>query len=192
MTTQDPKTHELIANRWSPRSFDAEHKLSVEQVHSLFEAARWAASCFNGQPWRYVYALRQDKAEFDRLLQCLAETNRNWAFRASMLVVGGYQERFEHNDKPNAWAQHDLGLANAQVMLQATAMRLHVHAMAGFDADKAKADLGFPDGCQPKVAIAIGRIASPEQLDETLRKRETAVRERKALDAILYRGRFGA
>lgn len=186
----DHPVHDLVRARWSPRAFDGT-SLGEDEIGSLFEAARWAPSCFNDQPWRFVVARRDDTESFERIVSCLAEANQTWARHAGLLGIGAITERFAHNDEPNAWAEHDLGLALGHLVLQATAMGLHAHMMAGFDADRAREALGFPEGVKPHVAFAVGRQGDVSQLPETLRERESAPRSRRALDEILFTGRFG-
>ena len=186
----DHPIHDLLARRWSPRAF-ADRAMSPEQVNSLLEAARWAASCFNEQPWRFMVATREQEDEFAALLGCLGEKNQMWAKRASMLLISVAKTRFAHNDKPNRHALHDVGLAAAQLTMQATAMGLVVHQMAGFDADKARDVCGIPDGYEPVAAIAVGYVGDPEALPQALREREKAPRVRKSLSEIAFSGRFG-
>ena len=141
----DHPIHPLIAQRWSPRSF-AEKEIPKEDVASLFEAARWAASSFNEQPWRFVVAARSDREGFEKIVGCLVEGNRAWARSASLLIITAVRTRFARNDKTNRHAAHDLGLAVGNLSLQATDLGLSLHQMAGFDADKARETLGIPEG----------------------------------------------
>src|SRR5579864_8707816 len=111
-STPDYPIHELIARRWSPCAF-ADRPVPVDDLRSLFEAARWAASSYNEQPWRYIVATKADRAEFERLLSCLVEGNQAWAKTAPVLALGCTSLNFAYNNKPNAAALHDLGLASA-------------------------------------------------------------------------------
>lgn len=181
----DFPVHPLIAERWSPRAFDGS-SISTEDLGSLFEAARWSASCFNEQPWRFLIARRDDDAAFQRLLGCLVEFNQSWAKNASVLVITAMRHNFERNDKPNKHAGHDLGLAVGSLTTQAQSMGLHLHQMGGIDPDKARADCGIPDGFEALTAIAIGRQAEPDVLPAELAERERAPRERKQLGAIAF------
>jgi len=182
---------ELLRRRWSPRAF-AERLVEPEKLASIFEAARWSASCFNEQPWNFIVATRDDPAEFARLLSCLVDGNQAWAARAPVLMVSVARLNFAQNDKPNRTAIHDVGLATAHLILQAMAMGLFVHPMAGFYPDKVRELYGVPDGYEPVVAIAIGYPGDPATLSESLSQRELAPRTRKAQEEFTFRGRFRA
>ncbi|MBF0272838.1 MAG: nitroreductase family protein [Magnetococcales bacterium] len=190
MTTPDPALHELIRLRWSPRAFDP-RRVERETVKLLLEAARWAPSCYNTQPWRYLVAFRDDEAGFNRLLSCLVEANRLWARNAPVLMISLAYTRHDHNGKPNRWAWHDVGAANAQLTAQATAMGLAVHQMAGYDPDAVRRLYALDDLFEPVTVLALGYPGSPELLDATLRERETAPRQRKPLEAIAFDGAWG-
>jgi nitroreductase len=174
-----------IAERWSPRAFD-DRPIAEEDLTAMFEAARWAASAFNAQPWRFVYALRGEPA-FAILLACLRETNAGWAQHAAVLVVAA--AKTTHDDgSPNGHAIHDLGQAMATLAIEATARGIHVHQMAGFYPDKARALLGVPDGYEPKTAAAFGYLGDHGRLPDKLRERELAARQRKPLEELTFRG----
>ena len=185
----DHPLHDLMAERWSPRAF-ADKSVSDDQVGSLLEAARWAASCFNEQPWRFITATREQKDAFAGLLGCLAEKNQSWAKNAAVLMISVASTTFAHNGKANRHAYHDVGLATAQLVLQATAMGLGVHQMAGFSQDKAREVCGIPEGYEPVTAIAIGHPGAPEILPDPMRERELAPRSRKSLSEIAFVGTF--
>jgi nitroreductase len=182
---------ELLRRRWSPRAV-AERLVEPEKLASIFEAARWSASCFNEQPWNFIVATRDDPAEFARLLSCLVDGNQAWAARAPVLMVSVARLNFAQNDKPNRTAIHDVGLATAHLILQAMALGLFVHPMAGFYPDKVRELYGVPDGYEPVVAIAIGYPGDPATLSESLSQRELAPRTRKAQEEFTFRGRFRA
>src|SRR5712692_3822648 len=129
--------HELIRRRWSPRAF-AGREVEPEKLLSLFEAARWAASCFNEQPWGFVYALRTERARFDALLGCLVPENQAWAKNAPVLMFSMAKLNFAQTGKPNRHAYHDVGMAVGNLLLEATHLGLVVHQMAGFDIGKAR------------------------------------------------------
>src|SRR3954463_9863012 len=128
--TSDHPVHELIARRWSPYAF-ADRAVSDAVLRSLFEAARWAASSYNEQPWSYIVATKADPEAFERLLSCLVEGNQAWARAAPVLALGCTSLHFTRNGKPNAAAVHDLGLASASLTLEATVRSLFVHQMIG-------------------------------------------------------------
>lgn len=186
----DPSIHRPLAERWSPRSF-ADEAVSSEDLAGLLEAARWAPSCFNEQPWRFLVAAREDEEGFGRLLETLVEGNREWARHAPVLGIGCASTRFERNGKPNAHARHDLGQAMAMLSIEAATRGLAVHQMAGFDSEKAAANCELPDGVEAVTAFAVGRVGSPDALPESLAERERAPRSRKPRGEIAFGSRWG-
>ncbi|MBI1875523.1 MAG: nitroreductase family protein [Acidobacteria bacterium] len=186
----DHPIHDLLARRWSPRAFD-ERPVDRELLHQLFEAARWAASSFNEQPWRFLVAERQAEAEFSRMLECLSEGNRAWARRASALAISVSKLAFDRTGKPNRHHAHDVGMATANLAIQATALGLHVHMMAGFDVEKARTTYGVPEGFDPLTAMAIGHLGPIEVLDERKQAREREPRTRLPLTEVVFRERWG-
>lgn len=183
----DHPVHDLIARRWSPRAVDPSRPVEPEQVRSLLEAARWAPSCFNEQPWRYLVFDGSDEPARERARACLAEGNA-WARQAPLLLLSVARETFTRNDKPNRHAQHDVGLATENLVLQATALGLATHQMAGYDADRARREFRIPEGYTPMAMIAVGHPGSAAELPEPLREREAAPRERRALEEIAFDG----
>lgn len=179
---------DAIAQRWSPRAFRPD-ALTREQVGSLFEAARWAASSFNDQPWRFVYACQQEEPEdFDRILGTLMEMNQAWARNAGLLAIASAQTISSRSGRPNTKAIYDTGQAVANLSIQATAMGLHVHQMGGFSADAAREVLDIPADWEPVVAIAVGYRDQPEILAAELHTRELMDRERRPLREFVFRG----
>lgn len=183
----DHPIHELIARRWSPRAFTGE-PVNREQLLTLLEAARWAPSCFNEQPWRFLVATRDKPAAFDAMLQCLSEGNRSWAVNAAALLITVASTRFAGSGKHNRHAWHDVGLATALLSVQATALGLAVHPMAGFDAAAVRSGYGVPEEFEPVAAIAIGHTGNADTLPEPMRERERAPRIRKPLAELVYEG----
>ncbi|MCA9523114.1 MAG: nitroreductase family protein [Myxococcales bacterium] len=181
--------HELIRGRWSPRAFEP-RSLERETLELLFEAARWAASCFNEQPWRFLTARRDDPAGFELLLSTLGESNRRWAANAGALVIGVAKESFTRNDKPNRHARYDLGQAVATLALQAQSIGVVLHQMAGFDPQKVRALSEVPEGYEPLVAIALGYPAEPTSLPDDLQERERAPRTRKPQTDFVFGAHF--
>lgn len=176
--------HEFIAERWSPRSFDATHELEREQAVALMEAARWAPSAMNLQPWRFAIAYR-GTPEFDRFVSALAPGNNVWAPNASALILAAAVTKMD--GKELRTAQYDLGLAVSLLTVQAHAMGLHVHQMGGYDRAKVSTDLGLSEDIAPVVLLAVGRVASPEQLEAPFMEREVAARQRHPLsDMVLF------
>jgi len=182
--------HDLIARRWSPRALDP-RPVPAAQIRSLLEAARWAASSFNEQPWSFLVARREDTAEFEKMLACLVAANQAWAKNAGVLMLTVAKRTFTRNDRPNRVAEHDIGLAAANVTFQATALGLRVHQMAGIDRDKIRETYGIPEGYDPVTAIAIGFSGSLEQLPEAYRVEEQAPRERRAQSEFVFEGAWG-
>jgi nitroreductase len=183
--------HDLLRRRWSPRAFSSQ-SVSPAQLASLLEAARWAASCFNQQPWFFVVATRDHPQDFSRLLDCLVESNQAWARQAPVLMLSVAKLTFDQNGHANRHALHDVGQAAANLTVQATAMGLVVHQMAGFDTDKARTAFGIPDGYEPVAALAVGYQGDPAALSPKLREREEAPRTRKPLRDFVFSGRWGA
>ena len=189
--TPDHPIHELLARRWSPY-FYADRAVSDDDLRSLFEAARWAASSYNEQPWRYIVASKADPAEFDRLLSCLVEGNQAWAQAAPVLALGCTSLNFTLNGKPNAAAAHDLGLASANLTVEATARGLFVHQMIGILPDKARELYRIPEGVQPLTGLAIGYAADQGSLPEKYHERDLAPRPRKPLAEFVFGGGWGS
>ena len=181
---------ELIAARWSPYSF-ATRAVADEDLRSLFEAARWAPSSYNEQPWRYIVAKSEQTEDFHRLLSCLLELNQVWAKAAPVLALGISRLRFSHNEQPNRAAIHDLGIANGYLVLEATARGLAVHQMIGILPDKAREIYEIPEGYEPMIGLAIGYRGAPQALPEDLAKRDLARRPRKPLREFIFGGKWG-
>ena len=177
--------HELLQKRWSPRAF-SDKAVGAAALGSLFEAARWAASCYNEQPWRYIVARKEQPEEYDKLMSCLVEGNQAWAMQAPVLMLAVTKKTFTFNDKPNAHARHDLGLATAGMMLQAAALDLYMHAMGGILPERAAELYRVPDDFQVATGIALGYLGDPETLEEAHRATELEARVRKPLEEIVF------
>ncbi len=184
----DHPIHDLIKRRWSPYSLDPDMAVSREDLAALFEAARWASSSFNEQPWRYIVAMRDQEEEFAKMLDCLAEPNQIWARDAAVLALGITRNAFTYNGKPNRVAQHDLGAASCSLTFEATARGLCVHQMAGIVPEKIIATYNVPDGFTPQTGLAIGYAAGPERLPDVLEERDTAARTRKPQNEFVFWG----
>jgi nitroreductase len=180
----------LLKQRWSPRAF-AERPVEIDKLLSLWEAARWSASCTNQQPWYFIVATREDQAEYARLLSCLRENNQLWASQAPVLMVSVAKLAFDMNGQPNRYAFHDVGLAVANLIVQATALGLYVHQMAGFYPDKVRELYSVPDGFEPVAGIVLGYPGDPATLPEDLRQRELAPRTRNPLESFVFQGAWG-
>jgi len=186
----DHPINDLTARRWSPYCF-SKNKVSNEDLCSLFEAARWAASSYNEQPWSYIVARQEENEEFERLLSCLVEANQRWAASAPVLALGIASLNFSRNNKPNRAAVHDLGAAGANLSLEATARGLYVHQMIGILPDKARELYAIPEAYEPMTAIAIGYLGDPEGFPQQLQERDANRRPRKPLEEFVFRQRWG-
>ena len=186
----DVALHELIRNRWSPRAF-AEKTVPPEVLRSLFEAARWAPSSNNEQPWAYLVATKDDAENFAKMLSVLAEFNASWARHAPALALSVAHLKTQREGKTNRVALHDVGSATAQLTFEANTRGLQVHQMAGFDAEKARQTFAIPADWEPVAAMAIGYPGNADTLSEKLRERELAPRTRKALGEFVMTGGWG-
>ena len=174
--------HELISGRWSPRKFD-NRPVEPEKLAAMFDAARRAASCFNEQPWRFVWAARDDSEAFGKLSDALVEKNREWAADAPVLFLTVAAKNFSHNGKENSHARHDVGLAMGNLSLQAASMGIMVHQMAGFDSESARRNLNIPDGYEPVAMVAAGYPVESTPAEEK--------RNRRGLGEVVFNGGWG-
>ncbi|MBC5775121.1 nitroreductase family protein [Pontibacter sp. KCTC 32443] len=181
------EVHNLIQDRWSPRAFDSK-PVEDEKLEAIFEAARWAPSAMNEQPWRFVFATKNNPEAYEKLLSCLVEANQLWAKNAPVLILSVAKANYSNNGNRNAYAWHDTGMATANLALQATELGLHLHIMGGFSADKAREVLGIPEGYEPVSMMAIGYLGDPSQLPDHLKAREVAPRNRKPLQELVFNG----
>ena len=187
--TQFP-IHELLSRRWSPLGF-AERLVEPWKLQSLFEAARWAPSSYNEQPWSYIVATRDNPEEFDRIVSCLSPGNVPWASRAPVLMLSVAKTTFQRNGRPNRHAFHDVALSISNLIVQATTLGLFVHQMAGFDPDKARQVFEIPAEHEAVAAVAVGYPGPVDALPEALQERHRAPRTRKPLTEMVFRGKWG-
>lgn len=189
----DHPIHELMARRWSPRVFEEDRPVERAKVLSLLEAARWAPSCFNEQPWRYLVFDESNPDDLERARGCLSQGNE-WAFKAPVLMLSVARDNFTRNEKPNRTAQHDVGLASENLVLEAVNAGLAAHQMAGFDVERARAEFHVPEGFTPIAMIAIGYPyrGDVNDLPEEMRAKELTSRSRKAIGEIAFAGDWGA
>lgn len=179
--TSEP-IHEIIKKRWSPRAFDIKRPVPREMIASICEAARWAPSCFNDQPYRYlVWDIHHNKPAFLRAFNCLGEWNQKWVETVPVLFVALADSIFRKTGKPNRWTQYDTGAASMSICLQATALGLMAHQMGGFDGDKLKAEFNVPDKFTPMAMIAVGYQAEIDVLNKDYHEDEKKSRERVPL-----------
>ncbi len=182
---------DAIQHRWSPRAY-SEKPVEPAKLRSLFEAARWAASSYNEQPWRFIVATRDNPAAYDKALSCLVEANQAWAKAAPVLVLTAISTTFKKNGKPNRVALHDLGAAAAHIAIEATNHGLVIHQMAGVDTDKVASVYNLPEGFEAQTAIAIGYPGEADSLPEGwMREAEKADRSRNTFDAFVFGDTWG-
>lgn len=182
--------HDLLRRRWSPRAF-SDRNVESSKLRSLLEAARWAPSSFNEQPWCFIVATKADMTEYQRLLSCLTEGNQRWAQRAPVLMLSVAKRYFDRDGNQNRHAFHDVGLAVGNLVLQATALGLFAHQMAGFHVEKARETCRIPEGYDPVAVLAIGYLGQPTTLSHDLRERELMPRTRKSLETFVFTGDWG-
>jgi nitroreductase len=183
------RIHELLERRWSPRSF-ANRSVEPEKLRKLFEAARWAPSSSNSQPWHFIVATKDNAEEFARALECLRPGNKSWVPNAPVLGFSVARSTWPDSSDANRHAQYDLGQSVAYLTIEAMAEGLYVHQMGGFFPEKVRETYGVPEGYEPMTAMAIGYGGDAEALPEDLRKRETAPRTRKPLESFVFAGHW--
>jgi len=186
----DFPVHDFIAERWSPRAF-SDKPVAPDVLQSLFEAARWAPSSSNEQPWAYIVATKDDPENFAKLVSVLVPFNVTWARHAPVLALAVAELSFAKNGTPNRNAQYDVGAASAWLTVEATTRGLFVHQMAGYDHDKAREVFRIPAGWEPIAAMAIGYPGDPDSLPQPLRDREVAPRTRKPISAFVMSVSWG-
>jgi len=185
-----PHVHSLIADRWSMRAF-ADRDVEAEKVRACLEAARWAPSCYNEQPWYFIVGRRGEGEAHARLFDCLVEQNQRWAGEAPVLMISVAKPTFDSGGRTNRHAQHDVGLATMNLMLQAQALGLAAHAMAGFKRKETRETFGVPEDHEPMAAIAIGYPGEADALPEDLAEKERAPRQRRPLSAWVFGETWG-
>jgi len=181
------EVHPLILNRWSPRAMSGE-EVSDNELMPLFEAARWAPSSYNNQPWRFVYARRNTK-DWDKLFGLMGEFNQSWAKNAAVLIVVASKKTFDFNGKPSITHNFDAGAAWQNLALEAARKGLVAHGMEGFDYGKAREALEIPGDYDVECMIAVGRKGRKEDLPKEMQERETPS-TRKPLKEIIMEGKF--
>ncbi len=177
----------VFLDRWSPRAMSGEG-IPEEELLTLFEAARWAPSSFNNQPWRFLYA-RRDTVHWPLFFDLLVDFNKTWVKEAAALVLFISRTTFEHNDEISVTHSFDTGAAWENLALQGTLKGLVVHGMQGFDYEKARTSLKIPEGFQVEALAAIGKPGKKEDLPEKLRERETP-NDRRKLSETIFEGPY--
>lgn len=181
--------HDLLRKRWSPKSYSS-RPVEPEKLAAVLEAARWAPSSFNEQPWAFLVAPKDDAPTYQTLLHCLSERNQRWAQQAPVLILSVAHLYHNDTEMENRYAFHDVGLAVAQLTLQATALGLHVRQMAGFDADHARSAFDIPEDHQPVSVIALGYFADDEHSRADSSKTHQPTRVRKPMASFVFRERW--
>lgn len=186
----DHPIQNLLAVRWSPYVF-SEQPVPAADLRSLFEAARWAPSSYNEQPWRFLLGVRGQGDIHQRIVECLTEANQKWASRVPVLAVGTVVSEFVSSGKPNRAAVHDLGLAMGNLLIEATARRLHVHQMIGLDPEVARSAFSIPMNAEAVTAIAIGYADNSGAGEPHLLERDRRERQRRPISDFVFGNRFG-
>ncbi len=174
---------DIVKKRWSPRAF-AQKDISKDDILTMLEAARWTASAFNEQPWRFIVAVKDDSQKYTKLLNCLREGNQGWAANAPVLMLAIAKKTFSNTHGENKIARYDLGQAVSALVLQATELNIYSHQMAGIYADKAKEAYNLADDYEAVTAIALGYLGDIEQLPDDLQAKEKSERIRKSIAEI--------
>lgn len=181
--------HELLQKRWSGRAYDSVRDVSDEILQSVMEAGRWAPSCFNEQPWRFVFCRKSSNPNaWQKAFDCLWPLNQGWCQAAPVLVITCAKTQFTHNGEPNSWAIYDAGAAALSISLQTAALGLMAHQMAGFDPQKARDSFAIPDLFVPVAMMAIGYQLPAEAVPEALCEKEMAPRQRNPLSQHFFAG----
>lgn len=183
--------HDLISHRWSPRAFDA-RPVEPEKLRALFEAARWASSSYNAQPWYFIVATKDDPENYKKVLDSFVEFNQGWAKNAPVVALSVAGHKMPHDGSQNRHAFHDVGQAAANLALEATNLGLQIHQMAGIIPDKARQIFSIPADYEAVAGIAIGYPGDPMTLPEgRLRDTETGPRDRKPVSSFVFTGAWG-
>jgi nitroreductase len=176
--------HELITKRWSARSF-SDDPIDSQKIYTLFEAASWAASSMNEQPWRYKFAIRDDTMEFKKFHNCLFPGNKPWSSSAAVIILSLAKKFYSRTGSINKHYFHDVGAANNNLLLQAASMDIYGHMMAGFDEKKTIETFTLPPDLEPVCFIVLGYLDQAEKLEEPYLSRELQERSRKRLEEII-------
>lgn len=180
------KIIDIIKNRHSPRAF-SDKIVSENDLIKIFECAQWAASAYNEQPWRFIYANKADNAKYNKLLDCLVESNQVWAKSADVLIITLAKKNLTRNNKPNRHYMYDLGQSVANMAIAAESLGMHMHQMGGYFKDKVIEHFDIPDEYESVSMIALGYKGDASILPEDLRANENKARVRKALDEIILK-----
>ncbi len=182
-----PEVHKLITDRWSPVAFD-DRSLEADQVHLLFEAAKWAPSARNAQPWRFIFVTKE-MPDYKVFLDLMTEANQVWASTAPLFVMPLAQVISQYKNRPSRLAFYETGMAVGNLLLQATAMGLMVHQIGGYDVERAKEALAIPTRYEPMTIMAIGYKGDRAKLPKDVAAREDKERTRMDISEFLVQGR---
>jgi len=182
--------NKLINKRFSTRAY-SEKPVEEEKLIKLFEAARWAPSSMNEQPWRFIVVSKNENDGFQKLFNTLSEGNKIWADKVPVLILVLAKKTVERTGRNNRHSWYDTGAAVALVSMQATEMDLFVHQLGGFNANESAELFEVPDEFEPVIVLAVGYHGNPDELPENLKARENAVRKRKSIDEIVFNEKFG-
>lgn len=188
-TNNNHPLNELIKQRWSPRAFSAK-SVEKEKIKSILEAARWAPSAFNEQPWRFIVG-EKGGSTYDSILSTLVDWNILWAGNAPVLILNIAKKTFTQNAKPNVTFKYDLGQAVGLMITEAVDKGLYTHQMSGFDADKAAELFNIPDDFQAVSVTALGYYGNADELPKDMAEMETKPRERKEFKDVVFGEKFG-
>ncbi len=182
----------LLAQRYSGVSYNPNRTVGKAELRALVEAGRWAPSCFGDQPWRFLICSKSDnRAAWDKAFACLGEGNQPWCQHAPVLIISCCDTQFVHNDKPNAYGPYDTGAAALSICLQAGALGLMTHQMAGFSADKARELFAIPERYKPLAMMTVGYQLDEDKLPEAFKARELKPRARSPLESRFFGGEWG-
>lgn len=187
MKKRSKTLHPLIRKRKSVVSFTPEIP-DDRTIKMLFEAARWAPSSSNQQPWRFIYATHEDKSQYQRFYNLLNEGNKRWANTAPILALSVAEVISDYKNRPNRFAFHDLGMAVGNLLIQATNMGLYVHQMGGYDVEGARKEFNIPERFEPGAMIAMGYHGEIDHLPMELKRKELKKRTRKEVEEFVFRG----
>ncbi|MFA6978271.1 MAG: nitroreductase family protein [Ignavibacteriaceae bacterium] len=190
-TEQTNEILNLIKKRWSPREFDPTKKISPAQISLLFEAARWAPSAFNEQPWNFIIVTKDNPEQFEKILNLLMDGNRTWAANASALILTVASLRASHNGDENFHALYDLGASVTNLSLQAVEQNIYIHQMGGFYHDKARKTFQLNEDYAPVSVLALGYLPETKSFKEN-KERILAKRKRKSLNEFVFRNNWGS
>lgn len=179
------KINPLAKKRWSPRAF-SDKAVEIEKLYALFEAARWAPSAFNEQPWRFIVGIKDKGNTYAKIFDALVEFNKKWANNAPVLLASCTAKNFKHNNKPNTTAAYDLGQAVSALTHQAMAENLFVHQMGGFDKEKIRKSFALSEAYDIHTIIALGYLGTPDMLPKDLKEAEQTPRERNPFEDFLW------